>query len=67
MVTDLAGEAQFRLDDRRRPQNGMDIRREIDRRSRKATLMKNSDCNRRETQRFGGTPQKMFGLVVLDP
>ncbi|KAH0890826.1 LOW QUALITY PROTEIN: hypothetical protein HID58_053255 [Brassica napus] len=57
MVTDLAGEAQFRLDDRRRPQNGMDIRREMDRRSRKATLMKNSDCNRRETQRFREPPR----------
>ncbi|KAF2594264.1 hypothetical protein F2Q70_00045680 [Brassica cretica] len=58
MVTDLAGEAQFRSDDRRRPQNGLDIRREIDRRSRKATLMKNGDCNRRETRRVGESPRK---------
>ena len=38
MVTDLAGEAQFHLDDRRRPQNGMDIRRKIDRRSRNSDI-----------------------------
>lgn len=58
MVTDLAAEAQFRLDNSRRPHNGMDIRRKIDKHGRKATLMKNGDCNRRETRRVGEPPRK---------
>lgn len=48
---DLVGEAQLRMDEWRRPQQGVDIRRKRGKRSSKPMLMKCGDCNRR-----GGEP-----------
>ena len=58
MATDLADEAQLRMDEWCRPQQGVDIPRERGKHSSKSMLMKNGDCNRRETLRVGEPPKK---------
>lgn len=56
LTMDLVGEAQLRMDEWRRPQQGVDIRRKRGKRSSKPMLMKCGDCNRRG----GEPPQKNF-------
>ncbi|CAN6835039.1 unnamed protein product [Brassica oleracea] len=58
MTADMAGEAQLSVNERRRPQQGVRIRREEGKRGRKPRLMKYGDCNRREARRVGEPPRK---------
>lgn len=57
---DLVGEAQLRMDERRRPQQGVDIHRKRGKGRSKPMLMKCGDCNRRG----GEPPQKKISDSV---